>query len=268
MMFFSFSVLNREIKGEFMKRFEGKVAIVTGAGRGMGLNCAFSFAAEGAAVASVDVMDEGIQEAVNEIKIGGGKALAVVCDVSKPGDVRRAVNRVVEEFGTVDILVNNAGVLRTTTPLEEIPEEEWDLVLNVNLKGVFLFSAAVLPIMKEKRYGKIINISSSAGRSTSEIGGAHYTASKAGVLGLTRHTAREYGAYGINVNSVCPGIVETPMIREQASQERLDHWLAQIPLGRFATPAEEADLVLFLASDQARYITGATIDFNGGSLLL
>jgi NAD(P)-dependent dehydrogenase (short-subunit alcohol dehydrogenase family) len=122
--------------------------------------------------------------------------------------------------------------------------------------------------MREKRYGKIVNISSSAGRSTSELGGAHYTVSKAGVLGLTRHTAREYGSYGINVNSVCPGLVETPMIREHANQERLDHWLKQIPLGRFADPTEEADLVLFLASDDASYITGAAIDFNGGSLLI
>jgi NAD(P)-dependent dehydrogenase (short-subunit alcohol dehydrogenase family) len=140
--------------------------------------------------------------------------------------------------------------------------------MNVNVKGVFLFSRAVLPIMREKGYGKIINISSSAGRSTSELGGAHYTASKAAVLGLTRHTAREYGPYGINVNSVCPGLVDTPMIREEASPEKLDHWLKQIPLGRFADPREEADLVLFLASDEAKYITGATVDFNGGSLLI
>jgi len=233
----------------------------------MGRVCGLSFAAEGAAVAFVDVRKEGVEEAADQVKTKGGRALAIVCDVSKSLEVQRAVGSVVAQFGTVDVLVNNAGVLRTTTPLEEIAEDEWDLIMNVNLRGVFLFSRAVLPIMREKRYGKIVNISSSAGRSTSELGGAHYTVSKAGVLGLTRHTAREYGPYGINVNSVCPGLVETPMIREQASQERLDHWLAQIPLGRFADPSEEADLVLFLASDDASYITGATIDFNGGSLL-
>jgi len=141
-------------------------------------------------------------------------------------------------------------------------------VLDVNLKGAFLCCRAVLPIMREKGYGRIVNISSSAGRSTSELGGAHYTVSKTAMLGLTRHVAREYGRHGITINSVCPGLVDTPMIHEQASRERLDYWLSQIPLGRFAAPGEEAALVLFLASNQASYITGATIDFNGGSLLL
>lgn len=251
-----------------MKRFSGKVVMVSGAGRGMGRSCALSFSEEGAAVAFVDIEVDEIKSTVAQLKEQGSEAIAIKCDVSKFDEVHKAVQTTIETYGTVDILVNNAGVLSTTTPLENIEEKEWDLIMNVNLKGVFLFSQAVLPVMRKKEHGKIINISSSAGRSTSELGGAHYTASKAGVLGLTRHTAREYGPYGINVNSVCPGLVETPMIREEASKEKLDHWIKQIPLGRFAEPSEEADLVLFLASDQSKYITGATIDFNGGSLLI
>ena len=163
--------------------------------------------------------------------------------------------------------------MRTTSPLEEITEEEWDLVIGVNLKSMFLFARAVLPIMRGNRFGKIINISSSAGRSTSEFCGAHYTVSKTGVLGLTRHMAREYGHYGINVNSVCPAVVDTQNLREELKKKEnlqtiLDALLPTIPLRRLGKSEEVADLVLFLASQQASYLTGATIDFTGGSLLL
>jgi NAD(P)-dependent dehydrogenase (short-subunit alcohol dehydrogenase family) len=251
-----------------MNRFADKVVIITGAGRGIGLACAEAFAGEGASVALVDVNRGEVQAAADRLQAESGRAMACGCDVSKPGDVRESVKAVLDRFGSVDVLVNNAGVLRVTTPMEEIDDAEWDLIMNVNVKGVFLFSKAVLPLMRERGGGKIVNIASSAGRSTSELGGAHYTASKAAVLGLTRHMAREYGSAGININSICPGLVETPMIREEASTERLDHWLGQIPLGRFAAPGEAAALVLFLASEGARYITGATVDFNGGSLLI
>jgi 3-oxoacyl-[acyl-carrier protein] reductase len=251
-----------------MGSFNDKVVIVTGAGRGMGHACALSFSNVGASVALIDTNKDETQKMVDHLQAEGKKAMTLECDVSNSADVQRAVSSVLEKFDTVDILVNNAGVLRTTTPLEGIEAAEWDLIMDVNVKGVFLCSKAVLPVMRKKKYGKIINMASSAGRSTSELGGAHYTASKAAVLGFSRHMAREYGPYGINVNSICPGLVETPMIREEASQERLDHWLEQIPLGRFADPSEVADLVLFLASDESKYITGATIDFNGGSLLI
>jgi len=251
-----------------MERFSNRTAVVSGAGRGIGQACALAFAAEGAAVALIDVDDTEVRRVADRLHSEGKRAMACKCDVSSSADVRRTADAILGELGTVDILVNNAGVLRVTTPMEEIDEAEWELVMAVNVRGVFLLSKAFLPVMRAKSSGKIVNIASSAGRSTSELGGAHYTASKAAVLGLTRHMAREYGSFGININSICPGLVETPMIREEAAQQRLDHWLGQIPLGRFAEPEEAADLVLFLASEESRYITGATIDFNGGSLLI
>lgn len=243
------------------------VVIITGAGRGIGEACGLAFADEGARVALVDRYEGAIQELERRINSSGGSAISLVADVTDSAAVSSAVERVVSDCGGVDVLINNAGVLKSTTPLESIDPDEWDLVMDVNVKGMFLFSKYVLPSMK-KRGGSIVNIASSAGRSTSELGGAHYTASKAAVLGLTRHLAREYAQYGITVNSICPGLVETPMIREEASTEKLEHWLQQIPVGRFAKPSEVADTVLFLSSERARYICGATIDFNGGSLLI
>lgn len=251
-----------------MLQFTNKAVIITGAARGMGKACAIAFANAGAQVALLDVDSDALDRNVSEIQERGGVARAFICDVTDAGAVRDVIHSVQESYGSVDVLVNNAGILRTTTPLEQISEAEWDQVLDVNLKGMFLVTRTVLPIMREQGSGKIINMSSSAGRSTSELGGAHYTVSKTAVLGLTRHLAREYGQYGINVYSVCPGLVDTPMVREQAKPEVLDHWQQQIPLGRLAEPEEAADLVLFLASDSAKYITGATIDFNGGSLLI
>jgi NAD(P)-dependent dehydrogenase (short-subunit alcohol dehydrogenase family) len=242
--------------------------VVTGAARGIGKACAEAFASENGTVVLIDRREEQLAELEQAISGKNGCAKAVNCDVSDAVEVSRVVSGIVAEFGSVDVLVNNAGVLKTTTPLEEIDDTEWDLLMNVNVKGMYLFAKYVLPVMRKNKWGSIVNVSSSAGRSTSELGGAHYTASKAAVLGLTRHMAREYGHYGITVNSVCPGLVETPMIREQAPAEKLDFWLKQIPAGRFAEPAEVAYLVLFLASERARYINGATIDFNGGSLLL
>lgn len=251
-----------------MQRFQNKIVIVTGAARGMGKACAVAFAAEGARVALVDINQAELKATAAELESAESEVLSFPCDITHADNVQATIETVVEVWGQADILVNSAGILRTTTPLEEVTEAEWDAVLNVNLKGMFLFCRAVLPAMRQKRYGKIINIASSAGRSTSELGGAHYTVSKTGVLGLTRHIAREYGRYGINAVSVCPGLVDTAMIREQASSEKLEEWRKQIPLGRFAAPHEASGLILFLASDAAAYITGATIDFNGGSLLI
>jgi NAD(P)-dependent dehydrogenase (short-subunit alcohol dehydrogenase family) len=182
--------------------------------------------------------------------------------------VADVVALILRDEGQLDILVNNAGILRRRASVAEISDEEWDLVMAVNAKGVFNCSKAVLPSMKTRRRGKIVNISSTAGRSTSELGGAHYTASKAAVLGLTRHFAREAAPYNINVNAVCPALIDTPMIRETTTPPELARFIQAIPMGRLGQPEEEARLVLFLASSAASYINGATIDLTGASLLI
>lgn len=249
------------------KRFEGKTVIVTGAGQGMGKAVALAFGSEGAGVVICDIHDEAAQQVAREIESNGGKSLWTNTDVSDKVQVDSMIAKAINEFGTIDVLVNNAGLLYST-PVDEISEDEWDLVLRVNLKSVFLCSRAVLPVMKAKKNGKIVNMSSSAGRSTSELGGAHYTTSKAGLLGFSRHLARETAPYGINVNAICPGLICTPMISSDVCREKLEYFIGQIPMKRLGKPEEAADLVLFLSSEQAAYITGATIDFNGGSLMM
>jgi NAD(P)-dependent dehydrogenase (short-subunit alcohol dehydrogenase family) len=249
-------------------RFEGKTAIVTGAGRGMGRAVAVTLARDGAAVVVNDVRQEWAESAVAEIEAQGGRAIAFVADVSREDQVEAMVAAAVERFGGVHILVNNAGILGNTQALELIPGDEWDRMMAINVKGVFNCTKAVLPLMKAQRYGKIVNVSSSAGRSTSTFGGAHYTTSKAAVLGLTRHTAREAAPFNINVNATAPGSMDTEMVRERATPEHMASEEKKIPLRRFGTGQDQANLVAFLCSDEASYIAGATVDINGADLLL
>ena len=249
-------------------RFAGKVAIVTGSGRGMGKATALTLARDGAAVVVNDVRRDLVETLVRQIEEVGGRALPSISDVSDEEQVIAMVADTVKRFGTVDILVNNAGILRATSPIEAIPLDEWDLMMAVNVRGVFLCTRAVLPSMKAKRGGKIVNISSSAGRSFSTFGGAHYTASKAAVLGLTRHTARECAPYGINVNAVAPGNMDTEMVREMATPEHIAREERNNPLRRLGSAQDEANLVAFLCSEESSYITGATIDINGGDLMI
>ena len=253
------------------QRFTGKVAIVTGSARGMGFATAAAFAREGARVVVNDLSETGAAAAAARIRETHGlpadAVAAVAADVSHKPSARRLVDETVWRFGTVDILVNNAGIL-SRAPIEDLSEDEWDHVMAVNVRAIFLCTQAVFPIMRARRYGKIVNVASSAGRSVSTFGGAAYTASKAAVLGLTRHTAREGAPFGINCNSTSPGSMDTEMVRANASGERIAAEIAAIPLQRLGTADDEANLVLFLASDEASYITGATVDINGGDLMI
>lgn len=249
------------------QRLAGKVAVVTGAGSGMGAAAARALAREGARVVAGDLNAAATADVVAEIERAGGQAVVATIDVTRPADCRRVVDEAVARYGTVDVLACIAGVLRTSKA-DQIVEDEWDLVLDVNLKGVFFCAQAVFPHMRDKRAGKIVILASLAGRATSTLGGAHYTASKAGVLGLGRHLAREYAPFGINVNAVNPGIVDTPMVRRNTPPDRLEKVIDSIPFKRMGTPEEVADLIVFLSSDESSYITGAAVDIHGGELII
>ena len=244
--------------------FEGRVAIVTGASRGLGLATAERLHARGAAVA-VNVRDRARAESV--VRSIGHRALAVPGDITAPEVPEDIVRRTVERFGRVDILVNNAALARSTR-FPDLTVDEWRLALEVNMTAPFLLIKAVFPIMKAQNYGRIINVSSSAGRQVSTLGGAHYTASKTGLLGLTRAAAKELGRYGITVNAVCPGMIDTELTRENASPEILERLAASYPVPRLGTAREVADLICFAASEEAGYVTGASLDINGGDLMM
>jgi 3-oxoacyl-[acyl-carrier protein] reductase len=243
------------------------VAIVTGAAQGIGFACAQRFAGEGVSVAVVDRDLQAAQNAVQALPRSELGHLALAGDVTSPDEVRSSVAATVEALGSTAILVNCAGILFPTRFLD-ISLEEWNEVIAVSMTGTFLFSKACLPGMIESRFGRIINFSSTAGKSVSTLGGAHYTAAKAGVLGLTRALAKEASEYGVTVNAVCPGLIDTEMVRSQCSEDELDRYARSFPAGRLGTPQEIADLVFFLASPEAAYITGASIDINGGDLLV
>jgi 3-oxoacyl-[acyl-carrier protein] reductase len=244
-----------------------RVAIVTGASRGIGKAIAFRLAEAGAKVVVADIDYQNAKTATKKLNKQFGEALACKLNVSDENSVNAMVENAFEVFGRVDILVNNAGVLFRTRILG-ISLEEWENTLRVNLTGPFLCTKAVLPIMRKNKYGRIVNISSSAGRSVSTLGGAHYTASKAGLLGLTRAVAKEVAPFGITVNAVCPGLIDTKMARDTTTREELKAFIGSFPIKRLGLPGEIGDLVVFLCSDRAAYITGASIDINGGDLMI
>ena len=239
----------------------GKTALVTGAAQGIGRDIALALATDGADVAICDVNLEAAQKTASDIEAKGRKSLALKANVASSADVTAMIDQVVEKFGKIEILVNNAGITRDGLILR-MKDEDWDLVLSINLKGSFMCTKAALKYMSKQRSGTIINIASIVG-AMGNAGQANYVASKAGLIGLTKTIAREYANRGITANAVAPGFIDTAMT--QALSENVRTELAkQIPMGKLGTPADVANAVRFLASPWASYITGQVIHVNGG----
>jgi 3-oxoacyl-[acyl-carrier protein] reductase len=241
-----------------------KVAIVTGAGQGIGKAISLTLAKKGAKVVVADISEKRF-EAVRTIEETGSQAFAVKCDVSNRRDVENAVKETLSKFGHVDILVNNAGMY-PFKPFAEMTEEDWDKVLNVNLKSVFYFSRSVLPTKIKQGHGRIVNIASIAGFVVGFSGLAHYSASKAGIVGFTRSLALEVAQQGITVNAVAPGPIETPGTKT-LDPNLYEQTRKALPVGRWGQPEDIAELVAFLAGDQSSFITGQCIVADGGYTL-
>ena len=244
-----------------MKLLEGKVALVTGAGRGIGKAIALRFAEEGANVAFTDLaVNEAVEETVKEIEAMGVKAKAYASNAANFEETHEVVKQIVEDFGRIDVLVNNAGITKDGLMMR-MSEAQWDAVINVNLKSAFNFIHAVTPIMAKQRSGSIINMSSVVGVS-GNAGQCNYSASKAGMIGLAKSIAKEMGPRGIRANCIAPGFIITDMTN-QLSQEVKDQWAQQIPMRRGGTPEDVANVALFLASDLSGYVSGQTIHCCG-----
>lgn len=244
-----------------------KVALVTGSGRGMGRAIALKLAQKHITVVINDLNRDLAETTQELIRHSGGTCSLSIGDASEEDFVNDMVEHSISEYGSIDILVNNAGVLRPT-PLVDIPLAEWEFVIKGNLTSTFLCTKKVIPCMQKNGWGRIINFSSTAGKNISTVGGAHYTAAKAAVLGLTRHTAKEVAEFGITVNALCPGLINTEMVRDTISDESVEKYADSFPIKRLGNPEEVAELVMFLASDKAAYITGASMDINGGDLMI
>ncbi|MBI5969225.1 MAG: SDR family oxidoreductase [Deltaproteobacteria bacterium] len=259
-------------------KFSGKVVLVTGSGQGIGRACALLFACEGASVVVNDIHASLIEDTVKEIQRWERKVLGIQADATTEDEVSRMFARIKEAFGKLDVLVNNVGgsggggAGDTSVKIEEVPEEDWDKVIRANLKSTFLCSKKAIELMKPARYGKIVNISSRAARRGTDHQGPQYHTSKSAILGLTRQLARDLAPFGIYVNAVAPGFILSSARAERRWQQRTEEekqsYLKDIPLGRLGKPEEVAQVVAFLCSDEASYITGVTIDINGGSFMI
>ena len=244
---------------------DNKIAIITGAAQGLGKAIALALAAEGTIVVIADIDTEKAEQVLAEVNANHAKGMVIKTDVSCSEDVNRLVDKTIKEYGRIDILVNNAGIC-PRTEFEEISENEWDKVMAINLKSVFLLSQAVFPRMKSQNYGRIVNIASGAGKIGGVQVGAHYSASKAAIICLTKTVALKGASHGINVNAVCPGVIATEM-STAISEEQLARYREMIPLGRMGDAQDVANMVLFLVSEAAGYVTGEISDVNGGFIM-
>ena len=244
-------------------KLQGRVSIVTGAASGIARATAIHFAREGAAVMAVDCDAEGLLETVREIRGEGGQAESCTVDVSKSAEVRSAVSSTVDRFGDLHILFNGAGILSYGAVLET-PEDVWNRLIAVNLTGTFLFCQAVLPHMVQKGRGSIINVASTTGAHDACAHAAAYVSSKGGVTLLTRSMGIDYARQGIRVNAICPGPTDTPMLRKALTPDQLTAFALSFPMGRLGQPDEIARAAVFLASDDASFVTGALLYVDGG----
>jgi NAD(P)-dependent dehydrogenase (short-subunit alcohol dehydrogenase family) len=256
-----------------MERLKGRVAIVTGSGQGMGLAIAHACAREGAKIVVADINDQTIGSAVEEIrKKDGAEVMGLKVDITKRADVEIGIKQVLDAWGRIDCLVNNAGgALNTPYKLDEIEEKHWDLVVNVNMKGTFLCCQQVIPTMVKQGKGAIVNISALAGHWRASLAGVQYSAAKAGVEGVTRQLAYDFGPLGVRINAVAPTVSMTSErlqgLWDARSEEEKQRVYSQIPLRRLSKVEEITAAVVFLLSDEASYITGITLDVSGGRYL-